>query len=270
MNNIGFNAAELNSSIYVQSVETLAATIAASYDVSATLSSIKNLSSSVESTTTVVASAEIIQPIPSVQASIEYSTTVTASALSDLNAKCQVLQRTVITAEIGYKSANLWDTKQGVAKGYMKFTPMQDGEPFLEEQHLESTYGIVKPEATASALLEESKVNVSFQLPFGFAGNGYAPIHSRVGFVGYFTVAPKADSVGKLYTAKVENKLTYVRPIATASPMINSTPAMTAASGYTFPWGVRNPSDEEIITVILEARKRRVLTQNKTNGITRA
>ena len=168
------------------------------------------------------------------------------------------------------QAANIWDTDQGVAKGYAKFTPTQQGEARFVEVGIAASHQSVSPTADSEVIPDTLTASFGFFNQFNLTANGYAPIHSRAGFVGYFKVEPTADSIIKTHTTPVAHRFAKVTPTATASPVFGATPAMTAESGYTFPWGVRNPSDEEIITIILEARKRRVLTQNKTNGITRA
>lgn len=164
---------------------------------------------------------------------------------------------------------NLWDTSQGIAKGYAKFTPMQDGEPVVTETRLASNFIIVNPIADSQIAVNGLQVNISAAPILNLYANGYAPIKTSAGVIGYFQISPIADCHARLSGHAARARTINIEPYANAIPM-TAGESLTSSTGIAFPWGVRNPSDEELITLILESRKRRYLTQTKSNGITRA
>jgi hypothetical protein len=169
-----------------------------------------------------------------------------------------------------YQTArNIWDTEQGVAKGYAKFTPMQDAEPFIQEQKVESATATVQPITEAAVVVFGEKCNVSFNTVFEFKANGFAPVEIKSHMMVYERILPIATGVTPVFMFKTFSQTAFVTPISEAKPIITQE-TVASESGVSFPWGVRNPSDEEIITLILESRKRRHLTQNNIGGITRA
>lgn len=163
-------------------------------------------------------------------------------------------------------AANLWNTSQGVAKGYAKFTPMQDGEPFLTEQVLTSSFTTVKPFTDGTAPYSSEKCNISVGSVFEFKANGYAPIKTKPNMLYTSRIEPEATAATSVFMFRAETGFSLVTPKSEAMPYIQSQ-AMSSELGYTFPWGVRNPSDEEIITLIMHARKQRHLTANSSGGI---
>lgn len=161
---------------------------------------------------------------------------------------------------------NLWDTNQGVAKGYAKFTPTLDAEPFAEEHICHSGFTVVKPITEARAPVIYAKVNSSIQYVFSARANGYASVEVKPSTVTYYCPNPEATSRTSTYMFRIDNRHAAVVPKSEAKPVINLNAVMTA-NGFTVPWGVKNPSDEELILVIMQARRQRHLTSVNTDGI---
>lgn len=173
-------------------------------------------------------------------------------------------------AEFGNsQGTNIWDTSQGVAKGYAKFQPTQDGKPFVVESIVSCESAVVAPSADSDHVVIGEHVNVSTQKVFNSVGNGYATFKTKSSVIGFFNPRPSASS----------NVVTIMHGFTAYiyKPQLNADAApMTAGAdiqsdlGNAYPWGIKNPSDEELITIILKSRKSRQLTSNYRYGITRA
>ena len=199
-------------------------------------------------------------------ASVVQVSTGTSGGAIVLGQAANTVDDTTQSADGTVTAANLWNTSQGVAKGYAKFTPMQDGEPFLTEQVVTSSFITVKPYTDGAAPYLTEKCNISIGSVFEFRANGYAPIKTKPNMLYTAQVQPEATAATSVYMFRAESGFALVTPKSEAMPYVESQ-AMTSQSGYTFPWGVRNPTDEEIITLIMHARKQRHLTANSSGGI---
>lgn len=284
MFNIGFNAVEFNTDPSVitrvvlvnASVEQTSSVVAEvvrvrnaaiqvdqNYEVLADLFKVCNVDATIEQTT-VVSATDSTQVL--LKSTVEYSALLQTSVAVSSALSTTIGYSTQVNADLVYGSANIWDTKQGVAKGYAKFTPMLDAEPFVEEQSSEFSFTTVKPITEAIAPFVSEKGNASVATVFSIKANGYAPVNANPAATFYQPIQPMASGHSAVFMFRVDNRFSLVTPKSSAQPIVIESSAVSEV-GYTFPWGVKNPTDEELLVVIMQARRQRHLTTPNRNGI---
>ena len=174
------------------------------------------------------------------------------------------------TVVVSKATQNIWDTDQGVARNaFVKFTPMQDAEVRLQEQRGSFGWAAFAPYARAAATPEFSTA-VSGHARFWWESGATASIVIPPATASSGSVTPKARGIAALIGGTVAGVAGTVVPEASSVAQGLGDTA-TTDTGVFYPWGVRNPSDEELMMLVVQARRARtnLLTRKQVDDIRR-
>lgn len=159
-------------------------------------------------------------------------------------------------------SANIWDTTQGVAPGYLKFRPMQDAETRMPQATVSTTTWKPQPWARAYANFGTHVGHASSSRFHSHECGAFAAMRSGSVQTASSLPSPHARAYASIAPATTTAKVAFIAPTASAVSK-GDTRMSLSDTGVFRPWGVRNPTDEELMVLVIAARNKNKLTRKQ-------
>lgn len=150
-----------------------------------------------------------------------------------------------------------WDTAQGAVKHAAVFKPSQDAEARFIEQVVSCSYTVPQPYAEAYPNILGETGYASHHNAFAIKANGFATIKGSSGFSRFSSVLPLADCSSPTVGVSGRSVVAQVYPVGEAMGYASYVQFGEAKSGESYPWGVQNPTDEELILLVRAVRRAR-------------
>lgn len=148
----------------------------------------------------------------------------------------------------------------GPAKAQLKFIPIQDAEPYLDGVSAQALSGGAAP--YASAVVDVVGVSGSTYSSGGkYATAGaIAPVVGVSGWSLGGSCDPGADSYVSVGGCTAVVRTMAVDPVGMAVvwPYVDGD-TMSGGAGPVYPWGVQNPTDEELAIMVIQAIREKSL-----------
>lgn len=148
----------------------------------------------------------------------------------------------------------------GPSKSQLKFIPIQDAQPYLDGVAAQGLAGVSAPHASAAA----DAVSVSSST---YSGGGkhatagaVAPVFGVSGWSLGGSCDPGADSYASVSGCAAVVRTMGVSPagMAVVWPYVDGD-TVHGESGVAYPYGIRNPTDEELAMMVIQAVRKKAL-----------